>query len=110
MAVEYRRTIIAGETLSWNAQWVDSTGTGINLTGYTAALRAAATYGGSALFSIATGSGITVDSSGNVTSTIAAGTTAGWTPGDYVYDLFVTSAGGIATCLERGIVTVKSKA
>ena len=94
----------------WYATFVykDSGGTAINLTGYTAALQIRDTYADSTTdLSLTSTSGITIT---GATGTLAVRATAAQTAviaaGQYVYDLEITSSGGIVTRLVQGKISV----
>lgn len=86
----------------------DSAGTAINLTGYSAALQVRDTYAdATTVLSLTSTSGITITP---LTGTLAVRATAAQTgaidAGPYVYDLEITSAGGIVTRLVQGKISV----
>jgi hypothetical protein len=86
----------------------DSAGTAIDITGYTAALQIRDTYADSTTdLALTSTSGITIT---GATGTLAVHATATQTTaiaaGQYVYDLEITSAGGIVTRLVQGKITV----
>ena len=87
----------------------DSAGVAINLTGYTAALQIRDTYADSTtdLSLTSPSGGITIT---GATGTIAIRATAAQTgaiaAGQYVYDLEITSSGGIVTRLIQGKISL----
>jgi hypothetical protein len=105
MAGAYTLTIEQGATLSLVATWKDSSGTAINLTGYTARL-SVRTHHSSAteLLSLTTASGIALGgAAGTITITATAAQTAALSaPVVGVYDLELVSSGGVVTRLLEG--------
>lgn len=95
--------IKAGQTKQLRVLYKDPAGAAIDLTGYTATLRVRRNYtAGTADVSLTEVSGIVITAaSGQLDITIPAGTTSGLS-GTYVWDLFVTSSGGIAYWLAGG--------
>jgi len=106
MANTYTLTVNQGETLSLVATWKDSTGTPVNLNGYTAAATLRETYSssGTVLYLATTNSGIALGgTAGTITLTAAATATRALTaPQSGVYDLELTSGGGVVTRLLEG--------
>ncbi len=105
MAGAYTLTIEQGATLSLVATWKDSSGTAINLTGYTARL-SVRTHHSSApeLLSLTTARGIALGgAAGTITITATAVQTAALSaPVVGVYDLELVSSGGVVTRLLEG--------
>ena len=105
----YDLEIKQGATLSLTATWKDSTGTAVNLTGYTARMQVRATYdSASTILSLTSSSGITLGgSAGTIAITASATTTAALTaPWSGVWDLELVSGGGEVTRLLEGAATV----
>jgi len=105
----YDLEIKQGATLSLTATWKDSTGTAVNLTGYTARLQVRATYDSSStILSLTSAAGITLGgAAGTIAITASATTTAALTaPFSGVYDLELVSGGGEVTRLLEGTATV----
>ena len=105
----YDLEIKQGATLSLTATWKDSSGTAVNLTGYTARLQVRATYDSSStILSLTSAAGITLGgAAGTIAITASATTTAALTaPWSGVYDLELVSGGGEVTRLLEGIATV----
>lgn len=105
----YDLEIKQGATLSLTATWKDSTGTAVNLTGYTARMQVRSTYDAtSTILSLTSGSGITLGgSAGTIAITASATTTAALTaPWSGVWDLELVSGGGEVTRLLEGAATV----
>jgi len=87
----------------------DSSGTAINLTGYTAALQIRDTYADSttALSLTSPSGGIVITgATGTIAIHATATQTAAIAAGNYVYDLEITSAGGIITRLIQGKISL----
>ena len=87
----------------------DSTGTAINLAGYTAALQIRDTYEDSTtdLSLTSPSGGITITAAtGTIAVTATAAQTGAIAAGSYVYDLEITSATGIVTRLVQGRISV----
>jgi hypothetical protein len=105
----YDLEIKQGATLSLTATWKDSSGTAVNLTGYTARLQVRATYDSSStILSLTSSAGITLGgAAGTIAITASATTTAALTaPWSGVYDLELVSGGGEVTRLLEGTATV----
>lgn len=94
-----------GATWVMEFYYVDSTGTAINLTGYTARLQIRSDYEAtSTLASLTSPSGglVITGASGLVTATISAADTAALPAGQFVYDLEIISSGGVVTRMAEG--------
>lgn len=85
-----------------------STGTPVNLTGYTAAMQIRRTHAdATALVSLTNGNGLTIEGTdGRVRIEIPASTTATLTPGRYVYDLVLTDLASKKKRLVEGVAIV----
>ena len=82
----------------------DSTGTAINLFGYSAASQIRKSYYSTTATNFtATVTGI---ANGEITISMTAANTANLTPGRYVYDLVITSPASVKTRVVEGIVVV----
>jgi hypothetical protein len=110
-ASRYDITIEAGATFQLRITWRDPSGVPIDLTGYTARMKVKTTYGGTTVFSLTSGSGITL---GGIAGTIDilitdTGTAAaiGDSASTCVYDLELISAGGTVTRLIEGKAFLK---
>ena len=90
--------------------YTDSTGTAINLTGYTASLKLRSTPTATASLSLSIGSGITVATPSNGTLAIhaTASQMGALATGTYYWDLIVTSSGSVATQLCKGRLYLES--
>jgi hypothetical protein len=109
MATRYDLEIDAGATYTYTATVRDSAGALVNLTGYTAAMKIRPTVESSTVsLSLTQASGLTLGgAAGTVLITITAAQTTALDSGNFVYDLKVTSGGGIATRVIEGDVVVK---
>lgn len=99
-----------GATFSYVLTW-EVGGSPVNLTSYTGRLQARTTPDATTpVLSLTTGSGITLGgSAGTITLTRTAAQTAALTPGRYVYDLELESAGGVVTRLVEGELIVHAE-
>lgn len=90
--------------------WKDSTGSPVNLTGYTASFSIAPNYNKTPALTLTTGSGITL---GGVAGTITIHATATQTntlgEGSFVAELVAVDAGGNKTSLLKGPIASKGK-
>lgn len=106
-AALYKHNIEQGATYPFNFTWkVKSTGAAIDLTGYTAKMQIRKAKDTDVILDLTHSSGITL---GGAAGTVAVLLTAAQTAalsGQYVYDLFVVSGGGVATKLFEGTITV----
>lgn len=103
MAIKANLIIDQGTTYSTDLQLTDDAGNVIDLTSYTAAAQIRKTYTSSS----ATNFTVTIGAStGLVTLSLTANQTSNITAGRYVYDVELTSAGGVVSRIIEGIVTV----
>jgi hypothetical protein len=103
-------SIEQGATFTQVMTWKIS-GTAVNLTGYTARLKARSTVGSRTVPSMSltssTGGGITLGgSAGTITISLSATETTALNPGKYTYDLELQSSGGVVTRLLKGNLKV----
>ena len=108
-AGSYDIYIEQGATLSLPIVWKDSSGTVINITGYTARMQVRQSVNSSTvLLSATTENGkLVIDGSlGKVTISLSAADTAAITWHTGVYDLELVSSGGVVTRLLEGAVVV----
>jgi len=103
MAATYNISAYQGDTFTLQFT-VDTDGTPWNLTGYTAAMQvkpfATST---TKILDLTSSSGITLGGvAGTVTVSVSAATMAAATAGRHVYDLKLTSGGGVTTTLLAG--------
>ena len=87
----------------------DSTGTPINLTGYTATFALANSYNGAIVLTLTVGSGITITPSTGTINVHATATQTSITDGSYVAELVITSSANVKTSLLKGTIVVKPK-
>jgi len=101
-------TIDQGADWYINFTYQDSTGTPINLTGFTAALQLRSNVSdATAALSLATGSGITITGSTGLVAVHATATQTGnIVAGYYYYDLEITSPANVVTRLIEGRIQV----
>ena len=108
-AAIYNATIDQGATWTLEVVYKNEAGTPINLTGYTAALQIRQNYyDTTALITLTSPSnGIVITgATGKINITMTNVQTGGLDEGFYVYDLEITSSGGIVTRLIQGQFTV----
>ena len=107
-AATYNATVDQGADWYVTFVYKDSAGTAINLTGYTAAMMVRDTFGDTAtVLSLTNSSGITITAAtGTLQVRATAAQTRAITAGNYVYDLEITSAGGIVTRLVQGKIVI----
>jgi len=97
MASAYNPVVNQGIDLIFTVTWTDSTGTAINLTGYTIKLAVSNQVTLSNLLTLQIGSGVTVSSpaTGVAQFQITGTQTTALGVGTYYYGIKATSAGGI---------------
>lgn len=108
-AAIYNATIDQGATWTLQVVYKDDSGTPINLTGYTAALQVRQNYyDTAALITLTSPSGgiVITGATGTIDITMTNVQTGSLDEGFYVYDLEITSSGGIVTRLIQGQFTV----
>jgi hypothetical protein len=104
-----------GATFTRTLTWTDSAKKARDLTGYTARMQVRSSVeSSSVIVELTTVNGkitlgTTTDTKGQVTLLLSATTTAALTPGQYVYDLELVSAGGEVTRLLEGNFVVKAE-
>ncbi len=100
----YDITIEQGATFTLSATWKDSTGTPVNLTGYSARMQVRPNYESEeVLASLISPTDITLGGAlGTILATISATATQLLTIQEGVYDLELQSAGGVVTRLLQG--------
>jgi hypothetical protein len=102
--------IVARQGSTFNLKFViDTDGTKWNLTNYTAAMQVRkSTTSSTAILSLTSGSGITLGgTAGTVAVTASASTMAALPAGTWVYDLELTSGGGITYAVLEGKFIIK---
>ena len=105
----YNFTIDQGATLGKVMTWKDSSGTAVNLTGYTARMKAKERRPGTATVLTLTteNGGIALGgAAGTITLSMSAAATAALTAQTLDYDLELVSGGGAVTRLLQGCITV----
>lgn len=114
MAAIYNSTIDIGASWSVQFAYKDTTGTAINLTGYTGAMQVRTTPDATtALISLTDGAGITITAATglvqvNITATQSATLTSATQAGTpYVYDLELTSGSSVIR-LVQGVLTASA--
>lgn len=108
MAGKYAVTIEQGATWLLTVTWNDSNGDPVNLTGYTAVATVKTTYGGTALITASsTGGTITLGgAAGTIAINVPYATTGAVSAQTGVWDLELTSGGGVRTRLLEGAATI----
>ena len=108
-AAIYNATIDQGATFNLEVIYKDEAGTPINITGYSAALQIRQNYyDTTALLTLTSPSGgiVITGAAGKINITMTDVQTGSLDEGFYVYDLEITSSGGIVTRLIQGQFTV----
>jgi hypothetical protein len=111
MANTYNSTIDQGSDWYLTLIYKDSSGTAINLTGYTANMQLRVNANSAtADLTLSTTSGITITgSTGTIAIHATATQTAALTAQNYVYDLEIKSAGNVITRLIQGTLNVSAE-
>jgi len=111
MASTYNSTIDQGSDWYLTLIYKDSSGTAINLTGYTAAMQLRVNPNSTtADLTLSTGSGITITgATGTIVVHATATQTAALVAKNYVYDLEIKSSGNIVTRLIQGTLNVSAE-
>jgi acetylglutamate kinase len=111
MSTVFPATTSIDQARDWylTVTYADSTGTPINITGYTAAFALAQTLNSSIVLSLTTGSGITITGSTGVIALHATSTQTAIDAGQYRAELVITSPSGVETSLLKGQIAVTSK-
>ena len=104
MAIKANLVIDQGTDFSATIDLVDAGGATYNLTGYTAAAQMRKNYSSST--AAATFTATHNNTGGKITLVLNNGYTALLEPGRYLYDVEITSSGGIVDRVVEGIVTV----
>lgn len=103
MAIKANLIIDQGTTYSTDLQLTDDNGDVIDLSSYSAAAQIRKTYTSSS----ATAFTVSIsESTGVVTLSLTANQTSNIASGRYVYDVELTSPGGVVSRIIEGIVTV----
>ena len=102
----YNFTIEQGATFSRTLTWKINSNL-VNLTGYSARLKARNNNSKLVVFSLTSPSGITLGgAAGTIVLNVSANDTTKLIPGKYSYDLELQSGGGEVTRLLRGTLTI----
>lgn len=112
MASTYNILVDQGSTYTLAVTYKDSSGTAINLTGYTAAMQLRENYdSATAVLSLSSpSSGIVITgASGLVTITMSAIQTAALSADTFLYDLEIASPASVKTRLIQGVVVVSAE-
>jgi len=112
LASTYNILVDQGSTYTLAVTYKDSSGTAINLTGYTAAMQLRENYdSATAVLSLSSpSSGIVITgASGLVTITMSAIQTAALSADTFLYDLEIASPASVKTRLIQGVVVVSAE-
>jgi hypothetical protein len=112
LASTYNILVDQGSTYTLAVTYKDSSGTAINLTGYTAAMQLRENYdSATAVLSLSSpSSGIVITgASGLVTITMSATQTAALSADTFLYDLEIASPASVKTRLIQGVVVVSAE-
>ena len=102
----YNFTIEQGATFSRTLTWMINSSL-VDLTGYSARLKARNNSSKLVVFSLTSSSGITLGgAAGTIALSVSATDTADLIPGKYSYDIELESSGGEVTRLVRGTLTI----
>ncbi len=109
-AGQYNTVCEQGATYSRVLTWRDSSSVLVNLTGYTAEMDVR-TSSRDLVVTLTTANGrISLGgSAGTITLTLSATETAALAPGCYLYDLLLTSGGGVVTRLVEGAFEISGR-
>jgi hypothetical protein len=99
----YNFTIEQGTTFS-RVLTLQENGSAMNLTGYSVASQMRSTHDSSTVVATFTAN-VSNASNGQITLTMSNSTTSGIEEGMYVYDVEITSGGGVVTRIMQGQVT-----
>ena len=102
MSVKYNLVIDQGSTFSTSFEVKDENGDAIDLSTYTANSQMRKHYATSNYTSFS----VAANSSGGITISLTANTTANLVAGRYVYDVTITSNVAVVTRVAEGIATV----
>jgi hypothetical protein len=108
-----RLDLVVEQGADWTTKftWHDSSGSAVDLTNYSARLKARPTKGsGTVLVNLTDGGGITLGgAAGTITLAVTAATTAAYDFLRAYYDLELVDAGGIVTRLIEGFLTLSKE-
>lgn len=108
-AATYDLLIEQGATFDQEFIWKDSTGTPIDLTGYTARMKIRQLKTDAEIISLTSSSGITIASGGSITILITATQTAALPTCRGRYDLELQDSTGVVTRLLQGDVEISAE-
>ena len=103
MAIKANLVIDQGSTFTATIDLTDAGGAVFNLTNYTVAAQMRKNYTSSTATNFVTSH---TGATGKINLSLIQSTTATLEPGRYLYDVEITSAGGVVTRVVEGIVTV----
>lgn len=103
MAIKANLVIDQGASFSADIDLVDSNDEIYDLTGYTVASQMRKNYTSSAAVTFVCS---TYGANGKIFLTLTSDTTSNIEPGRYLYDVEITSPGGVKTRVVEGVVTV----
>jgi len=103
MAIKANLVIDQGTDFSASIDVVDANGDAFDLTGYTSSAQMRKSYASETAYSFTTSDN---DSLGQITLIMSNSVTNQLDPGRYLYDVEITSSGGLVTRVVEGIVTV----
>ena len=112
MSSPFPATVFIDQNADFNlaVTWKDSTGTPVNLTGYTASFTISAGTNRPSLVTVTSGAGITLGgSAGTIAVAIPYATTNTLGEGSFWGELRLVSGGGIATSLLKGPLASRGK-
>ena len=101
--------IDAGADYTTTVTVSDSSGSALDLTGYTAAAQIRKTYESSAATVSFTAAFVSPRTTGQITLTLTGAQTAAIDSGRYVYDVLITSGAGALTRVVEGITTINPR-
>ena len=103
MAIKANLVVDQGATFNSTIDLTDPAGEVFNLTGYTVAAQMRKNYASSTSTTFTSSHSST---EGEIFLTLSSTTTAAIEPGRYLYDVEITSPGGVVTRVVEGVVTV----
>ena len=103
--------IVIDQARDWylTVTYQTSSGTPINLTGYTANFAMSQGYNNATVLTLATGSGITITGATGTIDLYATQSQTSISAGTYTAELVITSGSSIETSLLKGNITVSAK-
>lgn len=111
MSAEYNFTITAFADYTFTAEYKDSDGQAIDITGYSAFMQIRKTFSTPAALSLSDGDGLTIDgTAGEVAIHFTGEQTGQLIKGPWLYNLFVVSQDGYRTELIKGTISIAPSA